>query len=101
MTFVGGYTVFLPGMWNIPNFLFSYLMIIVFPVILLVWKLVKKNKWRKPEEVDLLMGKAEIDAYEAEYVEPPPRYASPPLIYTCERDVCPGKGGGYRVRILI
>jgi amino acid transporter len=27
MTFVGGYTVFLKGMWDVPNFLFSYLMV--------------------------------------------------------------------------
>jgi amino acid transporter len=26
MTFVGGYTVFLEGQWNVPSFLFSYLM---------------------------------------------------------------------------
>ena len=31
MTFVGGYTVFLPGFWDIPTFLFSYTMIGVFP----------------------------------------------------------------------
>lgn len=27
MTFVGGYTVFLKGMWDVPSFLFSYLMV--------------------------------------------------------------------------
>lgn len=32
MTFVGGYTVFLPGKWDVPTFLFSYMMIAVFPM---------------------------------------------------------------------
>lgn len=77
MAFVGGYTVFLPGKWDVPSFLFSYTMIGVFPVLFVGWKLLKKSKWRKPQEVDLLTGKAEVDAYEAEYVEPIPRYVYP------------------------
>ena len=48
MTFVGGYTVFLPGFWNVPNFLFSYMMCAVFPVLFVGWKVIKKTKWMKP-----------------------------------------------------
>ena len=43
MTFVGGYTVFLPGFWDIPNFLFSYLMVAIFPILFVFWKLFKKT----------------------------------------------------------
>ncbi|KDR73612.1 hypothetical protein GALMADRAFT_622147 [Galerina marginata CBS 339.88] len=38
MAFVGGYTVFLPGHWDVPSFLFSYLMIVIVPVLFLYWK---------------------------------------------------------------
>lgn len=53
MTFVGGYTVFLPGFWDIPTFLFSYTMIGVFLVLFVVWKCWKKTEWLRLEEVDL------------------------------------------------
>ena len=71
MTFVGGYTVFLPGNWDVPTFLFSckskYLgrfvlslrdrelnpmadtMIGVFPLLYIGWKLVKKTEFVKHE----------------------------------------------------
>ena len=53
MTFVGGYTVFLPGQWSIPTFLFSYTMIGVFPILFVFWKFYKKTRWLGPNEVDL------------------------------------------------
>ena len=73
MTFVGGYTVFLPGKWNIPTFLFSYTMIGVFPVLFTGWKLLKRTKWLKPEEVDLVRDVEEIDEYTRNYVAVPER----------------------------
>ena len=72
MTFVGGYTVFLPGQWDTPTFLFSYTMIGVFPVLYIVWKLVKKTRFLSPHEVDLTMDVAEIDEYTRNYVQKPP-----------------------------
>ncbi|KAL1998780.1 hypothetical protein VTN02DRAFT_5582 [Thermoascus thermophilus] len=72
MTFVGGYTVFLPGNWDVPTFLFSYTMIGVFPVLFVGWKVVKRTKWRRPEEVDLVKGVAEIEEYTREFVPVPP-----------------------------
>ncbi|KAF8420435.1 general amino acid permease AGP2 [Tirmania nivea] len=73
MAFVGGYTVFLPGKWDVPTFLFSYMIICVFPVLFVGWKVLKRSNLRRPEEVDLLTNKAEVDAYEREYVSPIPR----------------------------
>ena len=73
MTFVGGYTVFLPGNWNIPTFLFSYMMIFVFPVLFAGWKLIKKTKWLTPNEVDLLMDVDEVEAYTRGYVKEKPK----------------------------
>ena len=68
MTFVGGYTVFLPGNWDIPTFLFSYTMVGVFPVLFVGWKLVKRTRWRKAEEVDLIKDLDEIEDYTRKYV---------------------------------
>lgn len=73
MTFVGGYPVFLPGQWDIPTFLFSYTMIGVFPVLFIGWKLVKRTKWLKPDEVDLLRDLDEIEEYTRNYVPTPPK----------------------------
>jgi yeast amino acid transporter len=69
MTFVGGYTVFLPGFWDVPTFLFSYTMIGVFPILFFGWKFLKKTSWHKPHEVNLTPKElAEVDEYEANYV---------------------------------
>lgn len=73
MAFVGGYTVFLPGKWSIPTFLFSYTMIGVFPILYFGWKFSHRTKFLKPDEVDLVSGLAEIDEYEREYVPSPPK----------------------------
>ncbi len=73
MTFVGGYTVFLPGNWDVATFLFSYTMIFVFPVLFIGWKLLKKTKWMKPEEVDLRKDVQEIEEYTRDYVPIPPK----------------------------
>ncbi|KAF1816943.1 amino acid transporter [Eremomyces bilateralis CBS 781.70] len=75
MAFVGGYTVFLPGKWDIPTFLFSYTMIGVFPVLFIGWKLIKKTKWRKPDEVDLYEDLDEIEEYHRNFVPIPPKNA--------------------------
>ncbi|ETS01914.1 hypothetical protein MKX07_000383 [Trichoderma sp. CBMAI-0711] len=75
MAFVGGYTVFLPlpGYWNVADFLFSYAMIFVYPVLYFGYKIVRKTKIRKPEEVDLLKDVAEIEEYQNNYIPTPPR----------------------------
>ena len=39
MAFVGGYTVFLPGLWGTPSFIFSYAMIGILPVLYVYWKI--------------------------------------------------------------
>lgn len=73
MAFVGGYTVFLPGMWDVPSFLFSYTMIGVVPVLFVGWKVIKGTKFLKPTEVDLMKDVDEIEQYQRNYVPQPPR----------------------------
>ncbi|KAF7115229.1 hypothetical protein CNMCM5793_001656 [Aspergillus hiratsukae] len=75
MAFVGGYTVFLPGNWDIPTFLFSYTMIGLFPVLYFGWKIVYRTKTKKPEEVDLVTGLDEIEEYERNYIPEKPSNA--------------------------
>lgn len=68
MAFVGGYEVFLPGNWDVATFFFSYTMIGVFPILYFGWKIVRRTKVRKAEEVDLLTGVDEIEDYTRNYV---------------------------------
>ncbi|KAF7715852.1 Amino acid/polyamine transporter I [Penicillium ucsense] len=75
MAFVGGYTVFLPGNWSIPTFLFSYTMIGVFPILYFGWKFFHRTKFLTPEEVDLTSGVAEVEEYTKTYVPAPPKSA--------------------------
>ncbi|KAL7943339.1 amino acid permease/ SLC12A domain-containing protein [Trichoderma barbatum] len=75
MAFVGGYTVFLPlpGYWNVADFLFSYSMIFVYPVLYFGYKFVRKTSIHKPEEVDLFKDVDEIEEYQRNYTPTPPR----------------------------
>jgi len=73
MTFVGGYAVFLPGNWDVPTFLFSYLMIFLFPAFFVFWKVYKRTRWFRPEEVDLIRDVGEIEEYTRNFVEKPPK----------------------------
>lgn len=76
MAFVGGYTVFLPGSWDAPTFLFSYFMIGLFPILFVGWKFIKKTKWKAPMEVDLKGEVEEIEDYQRHFVQTPPRYVA-------------------------
>lgn len=70
MSLVGGYTVFLPGQWDVTSFLFSYAMIAVCPAIFIVWKLVKRTKWLGPMDVKLRNQEVEdIEEYTRNYVD--------------------------------
>ena len=68
MTLVGGYSIFLHDNWNVPDFLFQYMMVGVFPVVFVVWKGLKRTKWLLPEEVDLVTGVEKIDEYTRNYI---------------------------------
>ncbi|KAL5407428.1 hypothetical protein PMIN06_006632 [Paraphaeosphaeria minitans] len=69
MAFVGGYTVFIDDNWKVPDFLFAYMMIFIFPVMYVGWKLIHKTKYKKAHEVDLQEDLEEIEEYTRNYVE--------------------------------
>ncbi|KAK7054685.1 general amino acid permease agp2 [Paramarasmius palmivorus] len=71
---IGGYTVFLDGNWDVPNFLFSYTMVGVVPALFVGWKVYHRTQWRKLEEIDFFeRERAIVDRYEEQYVEEVPR----------------------------
>ncbi|KHN97101.1 Amino acid/polyamine transporter I [Metarhizium album ARSEF 1941] len=72
MVFVGGYTVFLPGRWSVADFLFSYTMLALFPALYIGYKLVRKTRILKPEEIDLVRDLDSIEDYERSYIPQPP-----------------------------
>lgn len=72
MTFVVctyGYTIFLPGQFNVGNFFIYYLMLFVCIILFLGWKLIKRTKYIPADQVDLVWEAPLIDAYEATLVD--------------------------------
>ncbi|KAF8969708.1 general amino acid permease AGP2 [Flammula alnicola] len=67
MAFVGGYTVFMPGNWDVPSFLFSYAMIGIVPVLFAYWKIRYRTKWQKLETMTFFeKERMVVDQYEDE-----------------------------------
>ncbi|KAG5998988.1 hypothetical protein E4U54_002094, partial [Claviceps lovelessii] len=71
MALVGGYAVFLPGRWSVSDFLFSYTMLAVFPILYVGYKVVRKTKIHEPKDVDLYTDLDVIEEYERNYVPQP------------------------------
>ncbi|KAL0932495.1 amino acid permease [Colletotrichum truncatum] len=69
-----GYTTFLPGRWDTLTFFSYYLMIFVGIITFTTWKLFKRTKFVRSSEADLIWDKPIIDAYEAQFTEPPTRF---------------------------
>ncbi|KAJ2965910.1 hypothetical protein NUW58_g10795 [Xylaria curta] len=70
---IGGYTVFLPGNWDVPSFLFSYTSVAAFPILYLGWKVLHKTKIYPPNKVDLKQDLEEVEEYTRNYIPQPPR----------------------------
>lgn len=71
VVFVYGYSTFLPGAFTVEGFFTYYTLLILFPITFTFWKLIKKTKWRRAHEVDLVWDAPLIDAYEASFITPP------------------------------
>lgn len=64
---VYGYSVFLPGRFAVADFFTYYTMVLIAPITYFGWKIVKRTKFIKPEELDLVWERPIIDAYEASH----------------------------------
>lgn len=64
-----GYAVFLDGNWDIGSFFSSYAMAIIAICTFSGWKLLKRTKFVKPEEADLVWARPLIDQHEALFAE--------------------------------
>ncbi|KAF2747827.1 AAT family amino acid transporter [Sporormia fimetaria CBS 119925] len=71
VVFAYGYSVFLPGNWNIEDFFSYYTMLGVAPVLYVGWKFFKKTEVVSANKLDLTWDAPIIDAYEASFVSPP------------------------------
>lgn len=65
MVLFRGYASFKP--FSVDNFLFNYVMIAVSIAIFVFWKLLKRTKFVKPEEADLVTGLDEVEEHEYNY----------------------------------
>lgn len=61
-----GYTVLLPGNWDVGNFFSYYTMLFLAPLTYGGWKIVKRTKFIPSSEADLVWDKPMIDQYEME-----------------------------------
>ncbi|KAL4878469.1 amino acid permease/ SLC12A domain-containing protein [Aspergillus karnatakaensis] len=61
---VFGYESFTP--WNLDSFFTNYTMVLLAPVLYIGWKLVKRTKFVRPHEADLIWEAPEITRYEEE-----------------------------------
>ncbi|SCV67444.1 BQ2448_5055 [Microbotryum intermedium] len=59
-----GYYVFLSGAWDVSSFLFAYMMPMLFIALYLGWKILKRTRFYRASEVDILSFK-----YDAEFTE--------------------------------
>ena len=64
-----GYGAFQP--FNVESFFQNYTMQILAPILYISWKLIKRTKKVKPEELDLVWERPVVDAYEASFLSPP------------------------------
>ncbi len=52
--FMQGYSVFLKGEWSLTNFIYSYIAPAASVVLFVGWKAVKRTRWKRASEVDLV-----------------------------------------------
>lgn len=71
--FFYNYTAFRPE-WSVETFFRGYTMQIVAPVLFIGWKLIKRTRWVRPHEVDLVWEAPTIDRYEERFTSSPPGF---------------------------
>ncbi|KAJ5128203.1 hypothetical protein N7526_006369 [Penicillium atrosanguineum] len=74
VAFFNGFDAFFPGHFSAKSFIPPYIDIPIFACLFLGYKIVKRTKFVKIEEMDLWSGKEEADQLECEWEEPKPRH---------------------------
>lgn len=69
LVFCYGYTSFKP--WSTEDFFLNYIMLILMPFLYFGWKLLKKTRFLRVDEVDLKWDADVVAAYEAIETDPP------------------------------
>jgi len=69
IVFCFGYASFAP--WSTDGFFSNYTMLLIAPVTFTFWKVLKKTKFVKPLEADLVWERPVVDAYEESFLSPP------------------------------
>ncbi|KIV99436.1 uncharacterized protein PV09_08867 [Verruconis gallopava] len=69
IVFTYGYSSFKP--WSLDDFWIYYTMVVAAPVLFIFWKVVKRTKFVKSSELDLVWQAPAVDAYEATFYEKP------------------------------
>lgn len=64
-----GYGSFTP--WSVSSFFTNYTMQILAPILFFGWKFIKKTRYVRPHEVDLVWERPAIEAYENSIATPP------------------------------
>jgi amino acid transporter len=60
-----GFPVFIKGNWETSTFITAYIGIIIFIGSFVFWKLLKRTKWVRLEDIDFMSGRRALDAMEA------------------------------------
>jgi hypothetical protein len=75
-------------------------MIGVFPLLYFGWKITKKTKIMKPEEVDLFRDLDGIEEYERNYVPTPPKYDIISCLPLISLQIADGRNRNYYEKIV-
>jgi amino acid transporter len=73
VAFFNGFDAFFPGRFSAKTFVPPYVDIPIFLCLFLGYKIIKKTKFVKIEDMDLWSGKEEADELESTWEEPKPR----------------------------
>lgn len=69
-----GYSTFLPGKFTVGDFFTYYTMVLAAPVLFFGWKIIKRTRFIKAQDADLVWDGPVIDAYEATFTEYAPGF---------------------------
>ncbi|KAK1145252.1 hypothetical protein N8T08_004405 [Aspergillus melleus] len=67
-----GYHAFDP--WNVETFFQNYTMQLVAPILFLGWKLVRRSRFLKPNEIDLIWERPTVDNHASQFTNTPPGF---------------------------